>query len=60
MSTAPETAFAEASVAEAFLRSLRAHGIETVFANAGTDFAPIIERCSAWRRAARCGARELR
>jgi acetolactate synthase-1/2/3 large subunit len=43
MSTAPETAFAEASVAEAFLRSLRAHGIETVFANAGTDFAPIIE-----------------
>jgi len=34
---------AETSVAEAFLRSLRAHGIDTVFANAGTDFAPIIE-----------------
>jgi acetolactate synthase-1/2/3 large subunit len=33
----------DASVAEAFLRSLRAHGIDTVFANAGTDFAPIIE-----------------
>ena len=32
-----------ASVAEAFLRSLKVHGIETVFANAGTDFAPIIE-----------------
>ncbi|MGD8340398.1 MAG: thiamine pyrophosphate-requiring protein [Gammaproteobacteria bacterium] len=43
MSTAPATAFDEASVAEAFLRSLRAHGIDTVFANAGTDFAPIIE-----------------
>jgi len=36
----------EASVAEAFLRSLRAHGIDTVFANAGTDFAPIIEAMS--------------
>ena len=34
---------AETSVAEAFLRGLRAHGIDTVFANAGTDFAPIIE-----------------
>lgn len=33
----------DTSVAEAFLRSLRAHGIDTVFANAGTDFAPIIE-----------------
>jgi len=43
MSTVPETAVAEASVAEAFLRSLSAHGIDTVFANAGTDFAPIIE-----------------
>jgi acetolactate synthase-1/2/3 large subunit len=47
MSTAPETAIApEASVAEAFLRSLRAHGIETLFANAGTDFAPVIEALS--------------
>jgi len=35
-----------ASNAEVFLRSLRAHGIETVFANAGTDFAPIIEALS--------------
>jgi acetolactate synthase-1/2/3 large subunit len=35
-----------ASVAEAFLLSLRAHGIDTVFANAGTDFAPIIEALS--------------
>ena len=44
MSTAPETAVAaEASAAEVFLRSLKAHGIDTVFANAGTDFAPIIE-----------------
>jgi acetolactate synthase-1/2/3 large subunit len=40
MNEAPETA---PSVAEAFLRSLRKHGIDTVFANAGTDFAPIIE-----------------
>ena len=31
------------SVAEAFLRSLSKQGIDTVFANAGTDFAPIIE-----------------
>ena len=31
------------SVAEAFLRALRRRGIEYVFANAGTDFAPIIE-----------------
>jgi acetolactate synthase-1/2/3 large subunit len=30
-------------VAESFLRSLKARGIEHVFANAGTDFAPIIE-----------------
>jgi acetolactate synthase-1/2/3 large subunit len=37
------TTTAETSVAEAFLRSLRSHGIDTVFANAGTDFAPIIE-----------------
>ncbi|MBT7268321.1 MAG: thiamine pyrophosphate-requiring protein [Rhodospirillaceae bacterium] len=31
------------SVAEAFLATLMDHGIEYVFANAGTDFAPIIE-----------------
>jgi acetolactate synthase-1/2/3 large subunit len=31
------------SVAEALLRALRSLGIDTVFANAGTDFAPIIE-----------------
>jgi acetolactate synthase-1/2/3 large subunit len=37
---------ADMSVAEAFLRSLRTHGIDTVFANAGTDFAPIIEALS--------------
>jgi acetolactate synthase I/II/III large subunit len=43
MRTMPETALAESSVAEAFLRSLKAHGIDTLFANAGTDFAPIIE-----------------
>lgn len=46
MRTAPETALAEASVAEAFLRSLKRHGIDTVFANAGTDFAPVIEALS--------------
>ena len=37
------TAAAGASVAEALLRALKAHGIETVLANAGTDFAPVIE-----------------
>ncbi len=31
------------SVAESFLRSLKRRGIDYVFANAGTDFAPIIE-----------------
>jgi acetolactate synthase-1/2/3 large subunit len=31
------------SVAETFLRALKRRGIEYVFANAGTDFAPIIE-----------------
>jgi acetolactate synthase-1/2/3 large subunit len=31
------------SVAEALLRALRGLGIDTVFANAGTDFAPVIE-----------------
>ena len=31
------------SVAEALLRALRTLGIDTVFANAGTDFAPVIE-----------------
>ena len=31
------------STAEALLRALRSLGIDTVFANAGTDFAPIIE-----------------
>ena len=37
------TATAPPSVAEALLRALRSLGIETVFANAGTDFAPVIE-----------------
>ena len=32
-----------ATVAEAYLAALKAHGINYVFANAGTDFAPIIE-----------------
>jgi acetolactate synthase-1/2/3 large subunit len=31
------------SVAESFLRALKRRGIEHVFANAGTDFAPVIE-----------------
>src|SRR5215471_18078460 len=31
------------SVAESFLRSLKRHGIDHVLANAGTDFAPVIE-----------------
>lgn len=31
------------SVAESFLRALKRRGIDYVFANAGTDFAPIIE-----------------
>lgn len=43
MNTTPSTT---ASVAEAFLRSLKTLGIDTVFANAGTDFAPVIEALS--------------
>ena len=31
------------TVAEAYLKSLKAHGIAHVFANGGTDFAPIVE-----------------
>ncbi len=31
------------TVAEAYLKSLKAHGIKHVFANGGTDFAPIVE-----------------
>src|SRR5262249_10550190 len=31
------------SVAEAYLQALRANGVKYVFANGGTDFAPIIE-----------------
>src|SRR5690606_41758551 len=33
----------QVSVAESFLRVLKRRGIDHVFANAGTDFAPIIE-----------------
>lgn len=33
----------QVSVAETFLRALKRRGIDYVFANAGTDFAPIIE-----------------
>ncbi len=33
----------QTTIAEALLRSLKSHGIDYVFANAGTDFAPIIE-----------------
>jgi acetolactate synthase-1/2/3 large subunit len=33
----------QGSVAEAFLRSLKRRGIDYVLANAGTDFAPVIE-----------------
>ena len=33
----------EMTVAEVFLKALYDHGIEYIFANAGTDFAPIIE-----------------
>jgi acetolactate synthase-1/2/3 large subunit len=37
------TALHQATVAESFLRALKAQGIDYVFANAGTDFAPVIE-----------------
>ena len=33
----------EMTVAEVFLKALYDQGIEYIFANAGTDFAPIIE-----------------
>jgi len=33
----------QTTVAESLLKSLKSHGVDYVFANAGTDFAPIIE-----------------
>jgi len=33
----------QSSVAESFLKALKRRGIDYVFANAGTDFAPVIE-----------------
>ena len=44
---------AVASVAEAYLRLLAERGVEYLFANAGTDFAPLVE---AFAKAARTGA----
>jgi acetolactate synthase I/II/III large subunit len=41
------------SVAEAYLTLLRERGVELLFANAGTDFAPLVE---AFAKAARTGA----
>jgi len=38
---APEAAFE--TVAEHYLAALRAHGVERLFFNAGTDFAPLVE-----------------
>lgn len=43
----------ERSVADNYLQVLLDHGIEYVFANAGTDFAPIIEALVAARKAGR-------
>ena len=37
MKTQPST------VAEAYLRALKSRGVDWIFGNAGTDFAPIIE-----------------
>jgi acetolactate synthase-1/2/3 large subunit len=41
----------QGSMAESLLRSLRRRGIEHVFANAGTDFAPLIEALTRLTRA---------
>jgi acetolactate synthase-1/2/3 large subunit len=41
--TVPQTRTKQTSVAESLLRALKRQGIDYVFANAGTDFAPIIE-----------------
>ena len=35
------------SVAEAYLRALKSRGVDWIFGNAGTDFAPIIEAIAA-------------
>lgn len=43
MDDTPQTAVAKDTVAQGLLGALYDHGIEYVFANAGTDFAPIIE-----------------
>ena len=39
----PRSAAAATSTAEAYLALLRQRGVEYLFANAGTDFAPIVE-----------------
>jgi acetolactate synthase I/II/III large subunit len=43
MERAMDEAKTQASVAEGLLRALKRRGIDHVFANAGTDFAPVIE-----------------
>jgi len=43
MDDTPQTTVAKDTVAQGLLSALHDHGIEYVFANAGTDFAPIIE-----------------
>ncbi len=43
MDDTPQTTVAKDTVAQGLLGALHDHGIEYVFANAGTDFAPIIE-----------------
>ena len=52
--------------AEAYLARLAERGIEYVFANAGTDFAPIVEAlarnagCNKFPRSSRCRTRTSR
>ena len=43
--------FAVANVAEAYLALLAERGIEYLFANAGTDFAPLVEATRSAMRA---------
>lgn len=43
----PRAAVQPRTVAEAFLAALKARGVDWIFGNAGTDFAPVIEALSA-------------
>jgi acetolactate synthase I/II/III large subunit len=47
MPTSPRAGAGPLTVAEAYLRALKSRGVDWIFGNAGTDFAPLIEAMAA-------------